>query len=125
MSNNLNDKGKQVFEEYRKAYDSMEGDPAVLRARHAIEQYQASLESLEAPYREKMAEAGDRIIEAVLPLRESVTLCGIYARYTKGRSSTSWKSVATVMKAPQELVDEHTTVGKPSVSVAIVKEELE
>lgn len=117
--NNLNDKGKRVFKEYRQAYDGMEADPAILRARRAIEQYQASLMMLEAPFREKIARAEAEIARVVLAQEKSVTLFGVYARYTRGRRSTSWKSVATAMKAPQKLVDEHTRVGKPSVSVSV------
>jgi len=125
MSDNLNNKGRQVFEDYRLAYDLMESNSAVKRARRAIEQYQASLEKLEAPYRKKMAEAEAVIVDAVLPLAESVTLYGVYARYTKARPSRSWKSVAVAMKAPQELIDEHTTWAKPSVKVTIAKEDSE
>lgn len=125
MSNGFDNEGKRVFEKYRQAYDSMEGDPAVRRARRAIEQYQVSLESLEAPYREKMAGAETAIVDAVLARKGSVTLFGVYARYTKGRKSTSWKSVAVAMKAPPKLIGEHTKVGKPSVSVAIAKEDSE
>jgi len=125
VSDSLNSEDRQEFEKYRQTYDSMEGDPAIRRARQAIEQYQASLESLEAPYREKMARTETAIVDAVLAQKGSVTLFGIYARYTKGGRSTSWKSIAVAMKAPPKLIGEHTKVEKPSVSVAIVKEDSE
>ncbi len=118
-----NSKVSQMFEGYRQAYDSMEADPAIKRARQAIEQYQASLEKLKAPYREKMAETEAEIVEVILVQRESLTLHGVYARYARGRVSRSWKSIATDMQAPQELIDEHTKVGKPSVSVKVVMED--
>jgi len=111
-----------MFQEYREVHDAMEADPAVLRARKAIEEYRASLKKLEEPYRERMAEAREKIVGAVLLGKKSVTLFGIYARFSKGSPSRSWKSIAMTFKPSEELIGEHTKPGKPSVKVTVVED---
>ena len=111
-----------MFKEYREAYEAMEADPAVRRARKAVEDYQTSLKKLEAPYCQRMAEAKEKIVAAVLPGKKSVTLFGIYARFSKGSPSRSWKSIAMTFKPSEELIGKHTKPGKPKVTVKIVED---
>jgi len=115
------------FESYRKAYDEMETDPAVLAAREQADVLRAKMMEVdelisdaEKPYRERMAEAEAQIVDAVMSQGESVTLHNVQARYTKGRSSVSWKKVAEACNPPAEVVEQHTKVGKPRVSVSVL-----
>jgi len=64
---------------------------------------------------------GQEEIEAVvLELRQTVKVAGVTASYHKAVARPSWKSVAVALKAPQELIDEHTKVGKPTVRIKMV-----
>lgn len=110
-----------MFEQYRAAYDAMESDPAIQRARKAIADYQRSLEELERPYRDRLAIASRGIETIVLSERKSVTLFGVKAKYTKGRETTSWKGVAQDLNPPQELVAKYTKAGEPSVRIKIIE----
>lgn len=105
------------FEEYRKAYDEMENDPKVQDLRAAMNNLSGDLHEAEIEYRLRMEAAEKKIKEAVLEQGNSVTLHDVEAKYTKGRRSTSWKNVAVACDPPQELIDEHTKTGNPSVSV--------
>lgn len=108
-----------MFKDFREAYDAMEKDVAVQQTRHIIIGYQKSLEKLEAPYREQMAAAESNIIEAVLKTRKTTTLFGVVAKFFKGRTTCSWKSVALALNPPKGLVEKFTNVGKPKVQVQI------
>ena len=105
------------FQLYREAYDAMEADPKVLGLRQRIEKLQDALVATESPYRQKMDEAEWVIRESILAQGQSVTLHNVKAIYTKGRRSTSWKSVAEEMGAPEEIVVKFTKIGEPSVKV--------
>lgn len=111
-----------MFKEYREAYDAMEADETIQWYREAIKEYQATLDKFEKPYRERMAEAEEKIVAAVLPGKQSVTLFGVAGRFFKGRRSTSWKGVAMELEPPQELIEAHSKVGEPRVVVGIVED---
>jgi len=108
------------FEEYRIAYDAMEADPAILKARKALADYQASLIEIERPYRDRMCEAAVGITALTLSEQKSITLFGVEARYTKGRETVSWKSVAQDLNPPEELIGKYTKTGEPSVNIKVV-----
>ncbi len=108
------------FLAYRAAYDDMQSDAQVLDTRDRIKELQDQLFQLEAPYRARMAEAEVVIRAAVLKQAKSVTLHDVYARYISGRRSTSWKSVAEEMKAPEDVIEKHTKVGEAKVTVEVV-----
>lgn len=110
------------FKKWRQAHDEMENDTAVWYLRDLIERAQEYLSRVESPYRARMATAELEIEKAVLGQGESVTLYGVYARYTKESKRTSWKPVAQAMKPPQSLIDEHTKTSPPSVRVSAVKD---
>ena len=106
-----------AFEEYRKAYDQMAADLEVAAAWDAIVEAQKRHGELCQPYQERMKAAEEHIRGLVLEEGKSVTLHNVEARYTKGRASTSWKSVAEEIAAPADIIAKHTKDGDPSVSV--------
>ena len=106
-----------AFLEFRKAHDEMGADPNIAAMWDAVVAAQKAHADACAPYEQRMAEARDAIAAAVLEQGKSVTLHNVEARYTKGRSSTAWKSVAEEVGAPPEVVAKHTKEGSPSVSV--------
>lgn len=108
------------FELYRTAYDEMESNQAVLSTRAQIESLQEHLAELEAPYRERMGTAETAIKALVLNEKKPVTLHRVYAKYTRGARSTSWKSVATELRAPKKVIERYTKVGEPRVKVEVV-----
>jgi len=133
------------FKLYREAVEAMSADPTVqaarqqhreaeaalaeLRARHAEEERplveelheaEISVTQWEDPYRAKMDDAQALICEAVASIGQSVTEFGVEAKYSAGRRSTKWESVARRLNAPQSLIDEFTTPGKPSVTVRVL-----
>ncbi|MCJ7528834.1 MAG: hypothetical protein MUO37_12190 [Methyloceanibacter sp.] len=105
------------FQEYRFAHDELEADREVAALWDAVVEAQRKHDLACIPYRERMSAAEAVIIGAVLEQGKSVTLHNIEARYMKGRSSTSWKSVAEEIGAPPEIVAKHTKEGEPSVMV--------
>ena len=111
-----------MFEEYRKAYDEMEADAEIINLRANIFNLQCLLRDAEGKYRPRMDEAEKAIKDAVLKQENNVTLHDVYAKFTKGRLSTSWKKVAVACDAPQEIIDANTKQGKPSVSVSVLEE---
>jgi len=119
-----------MFEEYRNAYDEMMADEeanemrkAIQKCRDDIEHYNNVLSSVTEKYHIRMDEAEKAIKDAVLKQENSVTLHDVYAKFTKGRVTTSWKKVAYFSDAPQEIIDANTKQGKPSVSVSVLVEE--
>jgi len=119
-----------MFEEYRNAYDEMMADEeanemrkAIQKCREDIEHYNNILSSVTEKYHIRMDEAEEKIKEAVLKQENSVTLHNVYAKFTKGRLSTSWKEVAVACNAPQEIIDANTKQGKPFVYVSVLVEE--
>ena len=108
-----------MFKLYQQAHDEMEADSAIQETRTAITLYQENLKELEAPYRNRMAEAKITIVSLVIEWGSTIVRDGIRATFKKGRKSTSWKSIAMALKPPQELIMEFTKTGKPSVSVSV------
>ncbi len=118
-----------MFAEYRKAHDLMSADLIVQGWQRAVENAERNLAMLreglaqaEMPHRETMALWRERIIETVLAEGHDVILFGVEAKYSKGRRSTAWKSVAGELSPPVELIEKYTTVGEPSVTVQILVE---
>ena len=111
-----------MFEEYRNAYDEMEADETVQDLRATMNNLSGELHMAEIKYRLRMSDAEEKIKEAVLNQGASVTLHDVYAKFTKGRTSTSWKKVAVACDAPQEIIDANTKLGKPSVTVSVLEE---
>jgi len=109
-----------MFKQYREAYDEMQADTKVLDVRERIEELQDQLRELESPYRERMAAAEKAIVEAVLAQKQTTTLFNIKASYTTGKRSTSWKSVATEMKAPDDVIEKYTKIGDPFVKIEVL-----
>jgi len=115
------------FERYRKAYDEMEKDPAVLAARKQAEVLRAKMMEVnelifdaEKPYWDRMAEAERKIKDIVLAKGESITDYNVQARYTKGYSIISWKKIAEIYNPPVKVIEQYTKVSEPSVSVFIL-----
>ena len=113
-----------MFNDYRRAYIEMESDELVQCARDAIEESRSHLAILEAPYRDRLLQASKSITSFVIGEGKSITRDGVIATYNKGRTSTSWKSVAVAANAPQEVIDQFTKIGNPSVSVKMREVEL-
>ena len=107
------------FEEYRKAHDEMEADEALSKAVAGVVFAMDILAELENPYKEKLAKAEEGIKETVLDQQRTMVLHGIEATYSKPRKSTSWKGVAMTFDPPTELIEEHSTVGNPSVRIKV------
>jgi hypothetical protein len=110
-----------AFEEYRKAHDELDADPVVAALWDGVVAAQKLHAEATAPYQDRMRVAEEVIRGMVLEEGHSVTLHGVEARYTKGRASTSWKSVAEAVGAPAEVIAKHTKEGDPSVSVRVVE----
>jgi len=108
-----------MFKLYRQAYIEMESDEEVQQIRGFIADLQDSLEEIEAPYRDRIADAKDAITNLVLEEGQSIARHGVRATYKNGRRITSWKSVASELSPSQDLIDQFTTVGKPSVKVKL------
>jgi hypothetical protein len=119
------------FQKYKTAYEQMSGDIEIIEVREKIEalrtQYMAALrdlehdlEELEQPYKNRMMAAEVAIRAAVLETKKTVEMYGVVARYTKGRRSTAWKSVAIAAGATKEDIVLHTKEGDPSVSIFVV-----
>ena len=110
------------FEEYRKAYDEMAGDANIPELEMALAEAREALAAVATPYFERMKNAEEGIRETVLDQQRTMVLNGVEAIYTKPRKSTSWKGVAMSYDPPSELIEEHSTIGNPSVRVQIQKE---
>jgi hypothetical protein len=112
------------FLEYRNAHDEMEKDEAVAAAWDRVVAIQKSEADARADhdaaclkYRERMNLAAEEIRGAVLEQAKSVTLHNVEAKYTKGRVSVSWKSVADEVGAPPEIIAKHSKEGDPTVAI--------
>jgi PHD/YefM family antitoxin component YafN of YafNO toxin-antitoxin module len=133
------------FQTYRTAFDQMNADPTVIQARQEHREAEAKLAELrakhaeeerplvealadaevavchwEGEYRNQMDDAAALIAQHVIAAGQSVQEFGVEAKYSNGRRSTEWKAVAQRMNAPQSLIDECTTPGKPSVQVRVI-----
>lgn len=108
------------FLAYRQAHDELDADPNVTTLSLELERARLAWEDARKPYLDRMREAEEVIRGAVLEQGKSVTLHNVEARYSKGRASTSWKSVADEVGAPPEIVAKHTKEGEPSVSVRLL-----
>ena len=133
------------FKLYREAVEQMNADATVqaarqqhreaeaalaeMRARHAEEERplvddlvdaEVAVCHWEGEYRARMDDAQALICQAVIARGESISEFNVEAKYSAGRRSTEWKAVALRMKAPQSLIDEFTTPGKPTVSVRVI-----
>ena len=107
------------FEEYRKAHDEIAGDANIPKLEEALAEAQALLYVATTPYLDRMKCAEEGIRETVLDQQRTVVLNGVEATYTKPRKSTSWKGVAMSYDPPSELIEEHSTIGSPSVRIKI------
>ena len=107
------------FFEYRLAHDEMVDDGAVEGLRNTLKITRDALAKIEAPYRERMMRAEEGIKETVLDQQRTVALHGVEATYTKPRKTVKWKAVAQEYSPPDELIEEHTTVGHPSVRIKV------
>jgi len=133
------------FKLYREAHEAMNADATVQQARAAHREAEAKLAEMqaqhaeaerplieelreadmtiafwEAPYRANMDDAQAAICVAVAGIGQSMTEFGVEAKYSAGRRSTEWKSIALRMNAPKSLIEEYTTPGKPSVTVRVI-----
>ncbi len=111
-----------MFKEYREATNEMEANLAIRIMRKKIETMQENLGILEQPYHERMKVAAKEITIAVLEQQKSVTLFNIEAKYSKASGRPKWKSVAMEFDPSEELIKRFTGMGKPSVSIKILKD---
>lgn len=107
------------FFDYKQAHDEMEADEKIRRLRAYLSEQQQNLIDLEAPYYERMDEAGGRIKELILAEEKTIVMHGVRGSYQHGRHSTSWKLIAAALNPPDELLGKYTKVGPPSVVVSV------
>jgi len=115
-----------MFKEYRQAYDEMMSDPQIDALLDKIAGIKAELDhaafelsEFEAPYRARMDKAAEEITAAVIGQKQTVLLHGVEAKYSAGKRSTSWKSVAVELNATPELIKKFTTDPTPSVNIKV------
>ena len=116
-----------MFKEYREAYDEMQADPRIIRGQDIVSALELQLanqreqlSAMEAPYRARMDKAAKEITAAVMGQKQTVLLHGVEAKYSAGKKSTSWKSVAVELSATPELIKKFTTDPTPSVNIEVI-----
>lgn len=107
------------FKDYREAYDELLEDVNIPTLRKALEEAQEHLAEVERPYHERIEKAREGVMQITLDQQRTVVMHGIEAMYVKPRKSTKWKEVAMTFKPSNELVEEHSTVGSPSVRITV------
>ncbi len=107
------------FEEYRKAHDEMEDDIELEGLRITLKITQEMIAERQEPYLDRLNQASDGISETVLDQQRTMVLHGVEAAFSKPRKSTSWKGVAMTFGPSDELIEEHSTVGSPSVNIKL------
>lgn len=107
------------FEEYRKAHDEMKKDIALEGLMNTLAITQDMIAVTEAPYLDRINAAADGIKETVLDQQRTMVLHGVEATFTKPRKSTSWKGVAMSYDPSDELIEEHSKTGHPSVKIKV------
>lgn len=107
------------FFEYRLAHDEMAEDVNIPALEKKLSEAQEHLAAVTQPYLERIQQAEEGIKETVLDQQRTMVLHGIEATYSKPRKSTSWKGVAMTFDPPDELIEEHSKVGNPSVRIKV------
>lgn len=107
------------FEEYRKAHDEMKNDGELEHQLQVLQTAQDIVTNIRAPYLLRLTAAEDGIKETVLDQQRTMVLHGVEASFTKPRRSTSWKGVAMSYSPSDELIEEHSKVGHPSVKIKV------
>ena len=106
--------------------DQMKGDEEYVKARRTVRtaesrlhRAQQKLAVIEKKYVEskQYENARAKVIEFALSVAESFETPNIEVSFTKGRVTTSWKSVAEALDPSEELIAKHTKVGDPKVAL--------
>ena len=109
-----------MFKKARAAFEKMESDSTVRVLRNMIRIAQAKLEAAEAPYREIMTAAEVEMTDHILKTEQTVVFLDIEGKYSGGRKSTSWKSIANEINKgkpiPKHILNKHTKPGTPKVT---------
>ena len=107
------------FEEYRKAHEEMEDDIELDGLLGTLKITQAQKAIIQEPYLDRISAAADGIKETVLDRQQTMVLHGVEAIFTKPRRSTSWKMIAMTFSPSDELIEEHSKIGHPSVRIKV------
>lgn len=107
------------FKDYREAHDDMLEDVNIPKLQNDLDEAQTHLDAVLNPYRERMRQAEEGIHVITIDQQRTVVLHGIEAMYVKPRKSTKWKAVALTFEPAPELIEEHSTVGSPSVRISV------
>jgi hypothetical protein len=107
------------FKDYREAIDAMMADDDLRTLNKTLEVIMDGIEQAEAPYRDRLRKAEEGIHAVTLDQQRTIILHNIEAKYSKPRKSTSWKGVAMSFNPSDELIEEHSKVGSPSVSIKV------
>lgn len=110
------------FEEYRKAHDEMADNIELEGLLQTLEITQNMIADIRAPYLGRIIAAEAGIKETVLDQQRTMVLHGVEAIFTKPRKSTSWKMIAMTFDPSDELIEEHSKVGHPSVRIKVQDE---
>jgi hypothetical protein len=118
-SNGKEENGQKMnyFEEYRKAHDEMKDDVELGMLLQALQTAQDMVTNIRAPYLLRLTAAEAGIKETVLDQQRTMVLHGVEAIFTKPRKSTSWRIIAMTFDPSDELIEEHSKVGHPSVRI--------
>lgn len=107
------------FEEYRKAHDEMKGDIELDMLLTTLKFAQEQVDKIKEPYLDRIKVAEEGIKETVLDQQRTMILHGVEAIFSKPRKSTSWKGIAMAFAPSDELIEEHSKVGHPSVKIKL------
>lgn len=107
------------FKDYRDALDEMNADDELQDAVAEMILATAKMTDLEAPYKNRLRKAEEGIHAITLDQQRTILLHNIEAQYIKPRKSTSWKNVAMHFEPSNELIEEHSKVGSPSVKITV------
>lgn len=107
------------FEDYRKAHDEMKNDVDLDILIGELESAKEMIAAAQAPYLDRMKAAEEGIKETVLDQQRTMVLHGVEATFTKPRKSTSWKGIALTFAPSDELIEEHSKTGHPSVKIKV------
>lgn len=114
----------QAFADYAAAHRTMQDDILVQHLEKEMVRLSELMKRAKYYYDEAMKTAGEEIEAIVLELGQTVEVAGVTASYHKGIARPSWKAVAMTFEPGQELIDEHTKVGKPKVRIKVKGDEV-
>lgn len=110
----------QACRDWRTAKLALITDPTIAALAEAAARLQEQLMAARSTHLEAAEAAAEIIHSYVIGVAESTEMHGVAARYKAGKRTPRWKEVAMALSPPQELIDQFTTTGEPSVTISLV-----